>query len=239
MRQAALLNNARYWLGKKRPPHTAEALAKIAAAHKGRIRPLEEKEKISATLKAIMTPEMRQARSDSLRSRKVSDETKAKISAKHLGMKHKPESRAKMSKSKKALHLTHGPEWRSAQSARLKGRPAYYPKQRTYYKGAPMRSSWEKRAAVAFDALGMKWTFESRRFDLGVKTYTPDFYLPEDNCYWEIKGFYRLRDQETTALFREQYPEIPLVLCTEKVLIDLERSAARVVAPVAEMMVSA
>jgi len=59
----------------------------------------------------------------------------------------------------------------------------------TKYKGYRFRSRLEARWAVFFDTLGVKWEYEKEGFDLGkVGKYLPDFWLPEFNCWIEVKG---------------------------------------------------
>jgi hypothetical protein len=59
----------------------------------------------------------------------------------------------------------------------------------THYKGYRFRSRLEARWAVAFDALDVRWTYEKEGFSLGpVGAYLPDFWLPEYQCWVEIKG---------------------------------------------------
>jgi hypothetical protein len=186
----------------------------------------ESKALMSARMKesrAKETPEVRSAR---LRGRVLSAETRAKISASHMGIKHTPESRAKISATKQRNPAVVSPERRAALSAQFRGRPAQYPKRRFYYKDVAFRSSWEVVAAKAMDALGITWEYESKRFDLGTQTYAPDFYLPDDGAFWEVKGYFGPKSQKTIELFRKQYPEIPLVLLTERGLRLLESAAS-------------
>jgi len=68
-----------------------------------------------------------------------------------------------------------------------------------------MRSSWESRVAQWFDMSNIKWQYESKTFDLGNTTYTPDFYLPEFNLYIEVKGFWRDDAKEKFELFKQIY----------------------------------
>ncbi len=107
---------------------------------------------------------------------------------------------------------------------RLRGRPATYPMRRFYYRDVPFRSSWEVRAAKALDVFGIKWEYESRRFDLGTETYAPDFYLPDDNAFWEVKGYFGPKSQRTVSLFRKLNTH-PLVLIGAAELKLLERAA--------------
>jgi len=85
---------------------------------------------------------------------------------------------------------------------------------------------WEVRVAKALDALGIRWEFEPRRFDLGPQTYTPDLYLPDGPCYLEVKGYYGPKSQKTISLFRECYPNTRLLLVREVEMKALERAAS-------------
>ena len=57
----------------------------------------------------------------------------------------------------------------------------------TRYKEYRFRSRLEARWAVFFDALNMKWEYEPEGFEFDGIKYLPDFYLPEDDMYVEIK----------------------------------------------------
>lgn len=67
----------------------------------------------------------------------------------------------------------------------------------TEYQGYRMRSRLEARWAIFFDAIGVKWQYESEGWDLsdgefppgytGSKYYLPDFYLPLYDYFVEIK----------------------------------------------------
>ena len=59
----------------------------------------------------------------------------------------------------------------------------------TSYKGYRFRSRLEARWAVFFDALDVLWEYEKEGYDLGdAGWYLPDFWLPEQECWVEIKG---------------------------------------------------
>lgn len=59
----------------------------------------------------------------------------------------------------------------------------------TSYNGYRFRSRLEARWAVFFDTVGIKWEYETEGYDLGdAGWYLPDFWLPESNCFIEIKG---------------------------------------------------
>jgi hypothetical protein len=59
----------------------------------------------------------------------------------------------------------------------------------TVYNGYRFRSRLEARWAVFFDAAGIEYQYEPEGFDLGDGLYyLPDFYLPKDDVWIEIKG---------------------------------------------------
>jgi hypothetical protein len=58
----------------------------------------------------------------------------------------------------------------------------------TNYKGYRFRSRLEARWAVFFDALGIKWEYEKEGYELPSGWYLPDFWLPDDRLWVEIKG---------------------------------------------------
>lgn len=58
----------------------------------------------------------------------------------------------------------------------------------TMYKGYRFRSRLEARWAVFFDSLGIMWEYEPEGIVLSNgKSYLPDFYLINFNCYFEVK----------------------------------------------------
>jgi predicted nuclease of restriction endonuclease-like RecB superfamily len=91
----------------------------------------------------------------------------------------------------------------------------------TLYEGYQMRSSYEVLFAKRLDRLGVEWEYEPRCFDLGTCTYTPDFYLPETEVFWEVKGWLGPDSQRKTRLFRETFPEISLIVATQPILKPL------------------
>lgn len=58
----------------------------------------------------------------------------------------------------------------------------------TSYKGYRFRSRTEARWAVFFDAFEIKWQYELEGFHLTTGMYLPDFFLPEEDTWIEIKG---------------------------------------------------
>jgi hypothetical protein len=57
----------------------------------------------------------------------------------------------------------------------------------TWYGKNWFRSKLEAKWAVFYDQLGLSWRYEPGPFDLGDRTYTPDFWIEEWRCHVEIK----------------------------------------------------
>lgn len=59
----------------------------------------------------------------------------------------------------------------------------------TYYNGYFFRSRLEARWAMFFDELEIKYLYEHEGYQLSDGTlYLPDFYLPESDSFFEVKG---------------------------------------------------
>lgn len=186
------------WRGKKRGPHSPETKAKMRTAALGRPKSAEHAANIAkarrgATHSTATKEKIR--RTKLAQNRRMSPEEKARLSARWTGRGNPAWG----------THKLHGP--------------------RTHwvtYGGIKLRSSYELRVARAFDKHGIKWQYEPTRFDLGVCTFLPDFYLPEENAYWEVKGWFNEQSKRRVQLFREQHPELPLVVATDHVITMLE-----------------
>ena len=86
---------------------------------------------------------------------------------------------------------------------------------RTMYEGANgkfwMRSSWEVAFAQWMDHCGIAWEYEKKRFSLGRgRHYTPDFYLPRQNEYVELKGWLTKRGKKKIEKFQSMYSDVKL-----------------------------
>jgi predicted DNA-binding protein YlxM (UPF0122 family) len=88
------------------------------------------------------------------------------------------------------------------------------------YNKTYFRSGWEANFAKWCDGSGIKWKYESKTFDLGNTTYTPDFYLPEFDCWIEIKGFFREKAKEKINIFLKLYPELNFKLFEKSDLFE-------------------
>jgi hypothetical protein len=101
------------------------------------------------------------------------------------------------------------------------GKPAPHGKG-AYYKSIWMRSSYEIAYAKYLDKQGIKWEYELKTFDLGNCTYTPDFYLIDQDKYIEIKGYWRDNSKKKFKLFKKLYKDIKIKILYKKDLIDLK-----------------
>jgi hypothetical protein len=77
----------------------------------------------------------------------------------------------------------------------------------TRYAGCRFRSRLEARWAVFFDRIGIEWQYEAQGYDCthrislepGEYRYLPDFWLPAEKCYVEVKG--ELTPAQTLAVY--------------------------------------
>jgi hypothetical protein len=76
-----------------------------------------------------------------------------------------------------------------------------------------MRSGWEVAFARWLDFCGTKWEYESKRFFLSKgRYYTPDFYLPDQDTYIELKGWFTKKDRKKIEKFQKLYPDVKYYL---------------------------
>lgn len=93
--------------------------------------------------------------------------------------------------------------------------------------GHYVRSSWEADIARVFIFLEWKYEYESHTFELiqdsGSKiTYTPDFFIPEQNTFYEVKGWMDNASAEKIALFQKQYPQFNLVVIDKTLFAEFQ-----------------
>jgi ribosomal protein L40E len=90
------------------------------------------------------------------------------------------------------------------------------------YKKYFMHSSWEVAYAKYLDKNNIKWQYESKTFDLGDTTYTPDFYLPETDKYIEIKGYWGRKSLNKLIATKLLYPDTKIEILEKNNLKELE-----------------
>jgi hypothetical protein len=74
------------------------------------------------------------------------------------------------------------------------------------------RSSWEANIARYYNFMGIKWVYEPKQFIFesikrGCISYTPDFYLPVEDKWVEIKGWMDDKSKTKLARFKKYYPQ--------------------------------
>lgn len=69
------------------------------------------------------------------------------------------------------------------------------------YKNMKLRSSWELAFAQYLDSNNYSWRYEPEAFETSYGFYTPDFWVDELNCYFEVKGYFR--DEIAKGKFEE------------------------------------
>lgn len=164
------------------------------------------------------TPEWRAKISAALKGRKKPDGFGEHLRAIWIGKPRSADTRAKM------LRAIRTPEAREKMRVAALGKPCTHPK-RQQYGEILMRSTFEVRVARAFDQLGMRWQYEPHRFHLGTQTYLPDFYLPDEQMYVEVKGWFGPDSQTTVSRFFDQHPQLPLAILMEPQIEALEAIA--------------
>lgn len=80
------------------------------------------------------------------------------------------------------------------------------------------KSSWEMLFYKWCLENNIKSLYESKTFDLGRCTYTPDFYLPEFNLYIEVKGHWFKDAKVKFELFKKIYCGIQIKIVDKKEL---------------------
>jgi hypothetical protein len=221
-------------IGKKNYVFTPEHLANTKAAAfkrrgipspmKGIPCPLERRLLISSRQKGKRTgvenafygkhhsPETRKLLSEIAKQRKVqpmlgkhhTPESKEKISK----MANRPEARAK----RKAYYER--PDIKKYRSIMIKERYANgycihgHGEWLTFdTKTVYLRSSYERRVVKVLERLGLQWEYELKPFNLGDSTYRPDFYLPDLDIWWEVKGWLDENNKRKMETFFSLYPD--------------------------------
>jgi len=119
------------------------------------------------------------------------------------GKSHSDESLAKISTSSSK-------NARRGKDSNLYGKK-YWPDRKLFkYNGKTFRSKWEVDVAKYFDKNNIKWEFESKIFEINDSTYTPDFYLPDEDKLIEVKGYWYKDAINKYNKFKEIYPEIKI-----------------------------
>lgn len=83
--------------------------------------------------------------------------------------------------------------------------------------GHYVRSNWEANVARILKLQNRKYEFEKHSFQLSDgRIYIPDFYLPEENLYIEVKGVMLEKLLSKYNMAREEYPQENFQLISPK-----------------------
>ncbi len=87
-------------------------------------------------------------------------------------------------------------------------------------------SRWEANYARLLNFQGMRWVHQPQTFRLKKQNYTPDFYLPEQDKFIEIKNFLSDYSKNRDEEFRKLYPNLRLDLILKKDYLKLQEKFA-------------
>lgn len=88
--------------------------------------------------------------------------------------------------------------------------------------GIKVQGSWEKKFAEYLNSHNIRWTRTTISF-LGSHRYTPDFYCPNEDVYFEVKGFRRDRDIYKMHLVLREHPNLKIKMIEKRELKNLDK----------------
>lgn len=88
--------------------------------------------------------------------------------------------------------------------------------------GIKVQGSWEKKFAEYLSSHNINWTRITIPF-LGSHRYTPDFYCPNEDVYFEVKGFRRDRDIYKMHLVLREHPNLKIKMIEKRELENLDK----------------
>jgi DNA polymerase III alpha subunit len=100
--------------------------------------------------------------------------------------------------------------------------------------GHYVRSSWEADLARVFRYLGWGYQYEPRTFELidqnsKTLTYTPDFFVPSMDTWYEVKGWLDNTSAKKISLFQQQYPGYKLIVVDKTAFAEFQMQYANLV----------
>lgn len=124
----------------------------------------------------------------------------------YKGHKHTEEARQHLSSIRQKWlteHPNHGVKWFTVNGIKVQG-------------------TWEKRFAEHLNDKGIVWRREKLKFK-NTHYYTPDFYCPNENVYFEVKGFRRDRDIYKMYLVLAEHPELQIKMIEREQINNLDK----------------
>lgn len=87
-----------------------------------------------------------------------------------------------------------------------------------------LRSRWEAVTALYLDHVKLSWEYEAVRLGFDGGTYLSDFYLPEEDVHWEVKGWFHEKHKSRIARIRASLPDISLVVITKPLVSGMAKA---------------
>jgi predicted nuclease of restriction endonuclease-like RecB superfamily len=85
--------------------------------------------------------------------------------------------------------------------------------------GQRVQGTWELNVALKFEEHEIRWIKLKTGKDIlkyemhgKIRSYTPDFYLPDFDLYIEIKGYWWGDDKEKMKIVMEKYPDRKIII---------------------------
>lgn len=95
-----------------------------------------------------------------------------------------------------------------------------------------MKSTWEIEVAKYLFLNGYNFKYEEVRFDLGNTTYTPDFFIYDENnnliSVIEVKGWFKDEPARKMMTFQTLYPEIDYQIWDREVISQITKQLKEV-----------
>lgn len=87
--------------------------------------------------------------------------------------------------------------------------------------GSFFRSAWEANVARWLTFHGRKWLYEPKTFWFetvrrGARSYTPDFFLPDENRYIEVKGWMDAKSRTKLKRMAKYFPDVQIEVIDAK-----------------------
>lgn len=156
---------------------------------------------------------------------KWSEKEKERMSVQRSGKNHHMYGKHFSEESKEKMRKTIGNKLSGKNNPRYGKVPSHG--KRIWYNSPFQRevcfhSSWELAYANYLYSINEPWYYEFQFFPLSNgSTYTPDFFLPAQNKYIEIKCYWRDDAKDKFELFRREYPDVNIVLLTKEGLTNM------------------
>ena len=119
---------------------------------------------------------------------------------------------SQMMRGRKASETTRAKMSKAAQGRLRSKREMMYSSSRGGFRsdlGVYFRSTWEANFARILNYQGKKWSYEHQSFQLGSSlSYTPDFFIEDDNVFYEIKGRWTEKCRRQLELMRQLFPDV-------------------------------